>query len=511
MTPIERKGNRLKALMLLELGDKFKEDPVLWCRMKLPSVVMWDGLKTMLESCRDNNETLFQTANGLGKTYAFAILMLWWLDTRKPCKVLTTGSSWRALKEHLWPYAHTLIKANGLFLGAPPGSILDMEINLPGDRTAYAAATSTDTGLAGAHSEYLLQIVEEGNGIEESIAQQIQGNARGPNTRTVWGGNPLKPSGPFFDKAQSPLVETIQLSVFDHPNIQTGENLIPGAVIRADVERDAFDWCTPCAPDSPGSVHLWWKGIAGWYIPSPVFIARDMGIFPEIDLDALIDRIKIRAAIGRQIADPVPTAMGIDVARSTAGDETVIALANKTGVISITPMRVNDLVLIVGRVIDILKLYPSIRRIGVDAIGIGAGIVDMLRANNYEVIAVNVAEPAIIKSDYYLNLKAQIYWEFKEKIESGDTFSLPDDTLLRDQIEMLKPDFGMAGHHVKVKIEDKEKYKKRAGYSPDRAEACIIAMHVTKFETSIFIPGAYTSEAYEYEGEERQDRGGMFR
>ena len=103
-------GERYVALKLEEAKwAHWKADPIAYARERL-KVVVWKEFGEILESVRDNVETEVQSANSVGKTFAAAVVVLWFIETHYPCKIITTGSSWRALTQHLWRYIHTLAK-----------------------------------------------------------------------------------------------------------------------------------------------------------------------------------------------------------------------------------------------------------------------------------------------------------------------------------------------------------------------------------------------------------------
>ncbi|GAH51863.1 unnamed protein product [marine sediment metagenome] len=115
--------------------------------------------------------------------------------------------------------------------------------------------------------------------------------------------------------------------------------------------------------------------------------------------------------------------------------------------------------------------------IGVDVIGLGAGVADRLREMGDKVLDVNSAEKAEEETKF-CNLRAEMWWNtgrrFAEKDikltwqgESGE-----DKDLARELSSV-----SYLIRNGRILIEPKEKIKERLGRSPDKADAYIIGLH----------------------------------
>jgi hypothetical protein len=168
-------------------------------------------------------------------------------------------------------------------------------------------------------------------------------------------------------------------------------------------------------------------------------------------------------------------AVGVDVAHGGA-DNTVISRLIENW---FAPLLVSD------TPTAQIAAYNVVQSIGtqkppiwVDAIGYGAGCFDMLREMpGMDVLGVNVghASRGYDKAGVYqfANLRAELIWRFREALdpESGEDIALPDDRRLRVQLASMR--YKIVG--AKIKIEAKEDIKKRLGYSPDEADAVVLA------------------------------------
>jgi hypothetical protein len=114
----------------------------------------------------------------------------------------------------------------------------------------------------------------------------------------------------------------------------------------------------------------------------------------------------------------------------------------------------------------------------VDSIGIGYTFALELRDQGVPVSMVNVGEaPSDLKDEHfvayrekYANLKAQLYWGLRLRLERGDFAGLMDDQTIA-QLTSIRYSHNSRG---RVQIESKEDARKRGVKSPDRAEAVML-------------------------------------
>jgi hypothetical protein len=102
----------------------------------------------------------------------------------------------------------------------------------------------------------------------------------------------------------------------------------------------------------------------------------------------------------------------------------------------------------------------------IDAIGLGAGVVDRLRELKLPVRGINVSEsPAL--GETYLNLRAELWFKVRAWLEKRDC-KLPNDEVLLADLCAPRYGFGSSG---KIKLESKDEIKKRGLSSPDAGDA----------------------------------------
>jgi hypothetical protein len=165
-------------------------------------------------------------------------------------------------------------------------------------------------------------------------------------------------------------------------------------------------------------------------------------------------------------------------------DKTVIVTRRGPFVIKVEQWSKRDTVAVAQLVRDRLSLYPKSTAV-VDAIGVGAGVVDQLRNTGHSVVAF-VSSSATHRRDAtgtqrFSNSRAAAFWYFREQLDpafGGQVAIEPNDDLLRD---LSAPRFEVV-QGGRIKIELKADIKKRLGHSPDLGDAVVYAFWVEQVE-----------------------------
>ena len=192
--------------------------------------------------------------------------------------------------------------------------------------------------------------------------------------------------------------------------------------------------------------------------------------------DVLIGPGLIRAAVGRDV-EPVdaPVIWGVDPSRF--GDDRK-TLAKRKGNALLEPVKVllkdqdADTQAVAGAIHHEFNTTPPGDRpisICVDAIGIGAGVADALRAQGLPVKDVNVAERPASQAKFN-KLRDELWWAAREWFEDRRCQIPPDEDLITE-LAAVTYDHTASD---RIRIESKKDMKKRLGYSPDKADAFIL-------------------------------------
>lgn len=485
------------------------------------------GVSTLTEYqkkiCREiaaNNQVAISACHDVGKTYIMAKIALWFGSSFPRSKIITTAPSWPQVELLLWSEIRSGWASSKMPLG---GRMLTTEWKIDDDWFAVGMSPREDadgsgggqgttSGFQGFHAPYILVIFDEATGVSTKRWIQAQGMLTSANVRFVVIGNPTTKNCEFYRCFQSRVWKKIHITCFDSPNLQAN-GIMGMETLKAEVERVRL------MSDAQAQERLRsYKVVAGslltlswvieralvWGIDHPLFVSKVLGGFPEEDDSTLISLGTVEQAQARtsfmQLGQRI--GIGVDVARY-GDDNSVITSMWGPNVLRPKMLMKRDTMEIAGatiqeidRLIEI-KADPALISVGVDATGIGAGVIDSL----LETQRGGQIHPAIqiheihfgqrfdyIKKDrereeydkLYANRKAKIFVELANDMKQE--IVLPPEGIYSEELPTLMARFDSKGRHV---MESKEDYRTRTGRpSPDHSDSLAIANEMRKLEGS---------------------------
>lgn len=387
-----------------------------------------------------------RSCNASGKTFTAAGVVHWWLCAWDDAIVITTAPTGRQVKEVLWREIRQAAVGKGLY---PPDAVLQTQINLGEKWFAMGLATDEQDKFHGYHSPHLLVVIDEASGISQEIYQAIDGLKP---TRILLLGNPMTNSGRFADDFRMANVAKIHISAFDTPNVKEGRVVIPGLITLEDVERIKIRYGED----------------------SDVYRVRVGGEFPKTESDTLISIDEVSKAMEREVAvlPQWEKDMGVDVARF-GDDRSVITVRQMEKVIRKEVFSGLDTLQIASHVMRIAKEEKVLaQKINIDGVGIGAGVVDQLKAQGWPVNDINVGMPAE-DTEHYLNIRIELFDRVKQWLK---TAQLPKGD---DYYELANIKYHFTSKN-QLQLESKEDMKKRGLESPDVADSLALTFIRTK-------------------------------
>ena len=281
-------------------------------------------------------------------------------------------------------------------------------------------------------------------------------------------GNPTDPSS-YFRKVCRPDSgwNVIKVSVFDSPNF-TGE------AVEKTVSEDLTSW--KYIEDAKRDLG---EG-------SPMWKARVEGEFPDVDEFSVIPLGWIYQAqqrwaewdeAGRPISPDWRRIVGADIARY-GNDKT--CFAERIGDAFLTPriMPRADTMATAALLQNELSVERGDIAV-VDTNGVGAGVYDSIKKNNFLAMGVNVGNRTSLTDtsgqiEFY-NIRAAVYWKMREALDPARSPTImlpPDDDLASD----LSTPHWKTMPGGKIVIESKDDIRKRLNRSPDRGDAVCLAL-----------------------------------
>lgn len=433
----------------------------------------WPVQEQVLQSvATSQTPTFVKACHASGKSFVGACAVLWWLVRYPDGIVITTAPTWTQVRRILWGEINRATHRGRIRF--PTVHTTALEHNAEN----YAIGISTNEGVRfqGFHGRVLI-VVDEAPGVKGDIWEAIEGIAAGGDVRILGLGNPIIPSGHFYDAftKHRKLYNTITISAFDTPNF---------AGLRTDPQepwKQTLARLLACSDEQLAEAqrpylttrrwvkdkwHKWGEG-------HPLWDAKVLGDFPTQADNALISLAWLEAARRRKPILGKRPRGGLDVA-GPGEAETVLALRDGPTLTALYRWAQRDPR---GEVVQTLRpLKQRLEVLKVDAVGIGYYMARHLEDAGFPVFDVNVGE-ASSDPEKYKNLKAELYWGLRQCFQDGDVIFAetidPED--LEEAIGQLAGILYEHNARGQIEIESKEDaMEERGADSPDIAEAVML-------------------------------------
>ena len=446
-------GYRLSNLEVRSILERCQADPVFFANNIL-GVRLWKKQRIVLRALCKNRRVMVKSCHGAGKTFLAAVAVLWFSFCFYESRVLTTAPTFRQVEKILWQEVKKLYENSRIPLG---GKMYTTQMKVDTGWFAMGFSTEDPDAFQGHHAKHMLVIFDEACGIDPKIWEACEGVLTGRHAVLLGIGNPTDPDTPFNSEFQprSPAFK-MGISAFDTPNFtkefatdKDPDGFVDGLVTPEWVEEKRKKW----GEDS-----------AFWF-------ARVLGEFPPGASDALVPLSWIEKAQNRMLEASGSKEFGIDVARY--GDaETVIYLRRGNVLRLVGAYNGLDTVQVSDKISNLIKQHTP-ERVKIDEVGVGAGVVDVLKSRHGRKLikGVQFGEAADDK-DLFLNRRAEIFWNLRKKFEDNEIDIDVHDEELAAQLSKIRYRYDAKNRIV---IERKEEMRRRQLPSPDRADTAAIA------------------------------------
>ena len=503
---------------------KYQGDPVGFAKDILGIAVITDDVARMLESVRDNRVTVARSATGTGKTYGAMVVSTWFYKCFPDSRVYTTANPHENNKL-LWSEIGGIAAKQPALFSDDKITDFNIERSKKDFITSLTVPTTgTDAAkegkFSGKHSPYMLFVVDEGDTVPDFAYRGIEGcMSGGLIVRLLIMYNPRAEAGTPYRMEREGTANIIHLSAFNHPNVITGEHIIPGAVSREITVQRINEWARPLVEgedrtadcfDLPefleGSTAKRMKGdgeypplIPGTYeVREQPFHYIVLGQYPPQPAQQLISREWVNLARSRYEAylsehGNIPPAgivpvMGGDIAEYGA-DSNCRCLRYGGYVPPLLLWGGMDVESTGDRMAEEHKTY-DVSTTYIDATGLGAGVAPHMVRLGCSAIGVKVAERAPKDCEFgtFRQLGDQLYWLMREWLRTDNGAMLPPDEELIQ--ELLTPTYMITNGVVKIMpkspTEGKVCMRDLLKRSPDRMEA----LRMTFFQpANLLFPG----------------------
>lgn len=472
----------------------------------------WTKQVEIMQSVAVNARVAVASGNSIGKTFIAARIACWFMDCFYPATVITTAPTTRQVKDLLWKemsVVHARAKRNGRPLG---GELFTTNWNFPGSdgkhfATGFAPKDYDANRFIGYHNDNIMVIEDEAAGITEAVNEGVNSIVKGGHTRWLKIGNPTNIEGPFYAAFRSPDWQCYHISEFDSPNVDA---VPPPKVhnqdirVREQIMRKFLDSLQSKPVKVPGLVIAAdiLKDFNAWGEDHPLWQARVLGQFPDRTGDTFIALSWVeRAEKSERRMEGVTIDIGVDVARYGSANTVLVAkIGDRPGQGNAFGAEVHgqqSTMVTCGRIVTFVRKIRSLWgqiappnlpcpkiRLKVDAVGLGAGVVDRCREifgqdewlvdGRKRILVYEMIEHATARDPIqYANASTE-WWAVAGKgFEAGDIAGeIFSDKRLMAELVSRKYKYGSDG---RMKAESKEDMKSRGEASPDFGDAVVLA------------------------------------
>jgi hypothetical protein len=384
------------------------------------------------------------SGHGIGKGALAAWLISWYMSCRPRPQIVVTANTESQLLTKTWRELakwHNLSIFKDWFLWTKTGYF-----KRGAEDSWFAAALAWSErkpeAFQGTHDRYVLILEDESSAIPDVIHDTIEGSMTSPQALWVKLGNPTRTTGRFRE-------------------------IFPGGRLAHRWYTRQIDSRTCRMPDQ-AQLAQW---IDDYGLDSDFVKVRVLGQFPAQAVGQFISEDTIHGAYGRTLTpDPLaPLVIGVDVARY-GDDRSVILVRRGAQIVDIQVYREIDTVRLTGYVCETVARYRDERPLCcIDAVGLGAGVVDQCRARGYMVQEV-LGNQTPQDPQRYANKVAEMWDGMRVWLETRACLDRQA-VHIRDlcaELTAREYDYDMQG---RLRMERKQDLKGRGLASPD----CFIA------------------------------------
>ena len=438
------------------LAARWYDDPVAFASEVL-GLDLWPAQRDIARAVRTSPRVVCRSCHAAGKTFLAAVVVLWFLYTRRDAQILTTASTHRQVRYVLWRSIQKLAVSAPIPLG---GELRETEIRLAESWYALGLSTNHPERFQGFHAPHILVVIDEPGAVPLPVFAAIEGVLASGDTRLLMIGNPTQSHGPFYDAfhAQAHEYRTFRISAFDTPNLT-----------HPNANEDH-------PPARPYLISRAWvdQRRRMWGEDSDLYRSRVLAQFPRAASNQLFPLALLEAACTNAPAAPPArvqrTALGVDVARF--GSDATAFSRIEDGVLRFQlELHDIDTMAICGHVMSALHDCPDLL-VAVDDTGVGGGVTDRLRELGVEPLACNFGARAG-ESRYYANRGTEIYARLADALRDGHLTlpaALPTHDHLSAQLTQVRVDFTSDGRR-RVRKRDPHD----SAPSPDLADSLALA------------------------------------
>ncbi len=477
-----------------EMIDVFQKRPLYFIEKYL-KIKTWSGMRMVIDSVWKNKRTSVRACHGVSKTFTAAVIAVTFLNLFKPSIVITTAPVNRQVKDLLWKEIGAIYNSNKSEIQLQ-GNLIQTRINIDTDWYMVGFSTDLATNIEGYHSPNILWILDEAKGLPQWLYDSMEGSMTGGNSKVLeistTDGADQQCAFRKHHESERDEWNCIHLSAFDSPFVNVDDykdykkyknkNLFKYGKLK-----HGREWPEELEEKIQIANKQWIEERKKWIISrGDLWETKVEGNFATASENNVIPLKWVESAIDAEYEykEFDQDQYGLDVARM--GNDTNVLTRRIGGkVLLIREWGKVNTMETTGRVIQDRQEDDSTGVIKVDLIGVGAGVFDRLAELGYPVIGINSGEKAFDEKTYY-NLRAEMWFTlrslFELQHEHGNILSIPNDAELIEDLTGMRY---LTKSDGRIIIEDKEKFKKRMGRSPNKGDSLVYCFAEVHFNEDV--------------------------
>jgi hypothetical protein len=177
---------------------------------------LWRRQRDIMRAVATKPLVAVKACHASGKTYQAARLALWWLTRYPEGKVINTAPGWRQVRL-MWDEIRLARGQSRISFPEPSAT----ELRITDANYIQGISTNEAVKFQGIHGRNILVIADEAPGIRADIWDAIEGVRAGGDVHVLMLGNPVIPSGYFFNAfgRGRTIWDACTISAFDTPNL----------------------------------------------------------------------------------------------------------------------------------------------------------------------------------------------------------------------------------------------------------------------------------------------------
>lgn len=343
-----------------------------------------------------------------GKTATAALVHNWGMEMHPGARGVTIAQKWAAINDNLWPYIRTFHRNS--ILGSNGYGKVFKEPRMEFDENWFSTGVASDQpgNVEGHHAapiewsgslgkgtgSFAIRVIDEAKSVPVEMRRATQPFLHAERSLDMAISTPWVADGWLYDLWQRSE---------DDPRIirvhATLRDLIEEGVPEAQAAWDDF------LVEYGSEYH-------------PEFRARALAEFMPADPYSCVDLASLEACMHRTPSTSGARVVGVDVARSTDGDATVITRAIGRDVVAPqTTLKVRDTVMVARRAVAEARDFGA-DLIRVDAVGVGGGVVDAIKAEGWAKVEEFLASSEANNPERFADRMTEAAWEYAERIRN---------------------------------------------------------------------------------------------